>query len=50
MKFKGDIVITDPCYVIKRGSEDWRKCNYGDNMEVLGLTKFISESTLYGPN
>lgn len=48
MRFKGDIIITDPCYVIKKGSKDWRKCNCGDNMEVLGLTKYISESTLYG--
>ena len=26
MKFKGDIIITDPCYIIKK---DWRKCDYG---------------------
>lgn len=22
MKFKGDIIITDPCYIIKKDSED----------------------------
>lgn len=48
MKFKGDIIITDPCYIIKKDSEDWRKCDYGDNMAALGLTNYISESTLYG--
>jgi hypothetical protein len=26
----GDIIITDPCYIIKKDSEDWRKCDYGD--------------------
>lgn len=45
MKFKGDIIITDPCYIIKK---DWRKCDYGDNMAALGLTNYISESTRYG--
>lgn len=48
MKFKGDIIITDPCYIIKKDSEDWRKCDYGDNMAALGLTNYISESTRYG--
>lgn len=44
MKFKGDIT----CYIIKKDSEDWRKCDYGDNMAALGLTNYISESTRYG--
>lgn len=48
MKFKGDIIVTDPCYIIKKDSEDWRKCDYGDNMAALGLTNYISESTRYG--
>lgn len=87
MKFRGDIIITDPCYIIKseekRAEElgitipeypvhvvgenmdeyqdkvekwrkfdvqlnDWSRCGYGENMEVLGLTTYISESTLYG--
>lgn len=26
MKFKGDIIITDPCYIIKKNSGDWGKC------------------------
>lgn len=48
MKFKGDIIITDPCYIIKDNSDDWDKCGWGENMRVLGLTTYISEPTLYG--
>ena len=84
MKFKGTIIITDPCYIIKdreyeelssdlkypqyndyednqeylndlqkynekyREFDDWKRCDYGDNMEVLGITTYISENTLYG--
>ena len=76
MKFKGDIIITDPCYIIKdieenphaypsiddpnyrvlldayrkwnREHDDWIECDCGGNMEILGFTTFISESTLYG--
>ena len=93
MYFKGTIVITDPCYVIKEspieypnredfglpasiGSkpfkdystpeelaykaaldkyykeshkyDDWDKCDYGENMEVLGIHNYISEPTIYG--
>lgn len=85
MKFKGDIIITDPCYIIKseedcakekgvilpehpsfetdyetynelldkyymarRPYNDWERCDYGENMEALGFTSYISESTLYG--
>lgn len=49
MKFKGDIIITDPCYIIKKdGNDDWEKCEYGGRMETLGFTTYISESTIYG--
>lgn len=81
MKFKGTIIITDPCYVIKkdnypspkpadfnlpesinrkpykaacekyseyRKKDDWSRCNYGQNMEVLGIHNYITESTIYG--
>lgn len=93
MYFKGTIVITDPCYIIRKcpikcpneedfelpesidskpfndysTSEelaykaaldkyfeeshkynDWDKCDYGENMEVLGIHNYISESTIYG--
>ena len=48
MKFKGTIIITDPCYIIKDNTDDWDKCDYGENLEALGFTNYISESTLYG--
>lgn len=48
MKFKGDIIITDPCYIIKENTGDWEKCHYGVDIETLGLTTYISESTIYG--
>lgn len=28
--------------------DDWGKCDYGDNMGVLGFSNYISESTIYG--
>lgn len=46
MKFKGDIIITDPCYICK--DDDWEKCGYGDNMEVLGIKNYICRDTIYG--
>ena len=74
MKFKGDIIITDPCYIVKdreknphaypsidnpnyrtlldayktwnKEHDDWEKCDCGANMEILGFTTFISESTI----
>lgn len=54
MKFKGTIIITDPCYVIKedivgeRVYNDWEKCKYGENMEALGISHYICRSTIYG--
>ena len=93
MYFKGTVVITDPCYIIKKNPikypnekdfglpasisskpfkdystpeelaykaaldkyykesskyDDWDKCDYGENMRVLGIHNYISESTIYG--
>lgn len=93
MKATGDIIITDPCYIMRRNPmkhpepkdfnlpntiyskpyseystpeelaykaacskywaeeskyDDWKKCGYGECMNVLGLTNYISESTIYG--
>lgn len=81
MKFKGTIIITDPCYIIKKCLEenpypcpwdkehvdapnrgelikqynkwerlhdDWRKCDYGQNMEALGISHYICSGTIYG--
>ena len=40
MKFKGTIIITDPCYVLKRG----------DDIDLITsyIPNCISESTIYG--
>lgn len=93
MYFKGTIVITDPCYIIRKNPiehpnekdfglpasiiskpfkdystpeelaykaaldkyyeesrkyDDWSKCNYGENMEILGIYNYITEDTIYG--
>lgn len=53
MKFKGDIIITDPCYIMRKdengnGRGDWDKCDYGDNMGALGINNFLTRSTEYG--
>lgn len=45
VEFDGDIIITDPCYVIKY--EDWDKCDDGDNLEALGISTCMMRSTLY---
>lgn len=81
MKFKGTIIITDPCYIVKKCTEenpypfpwtttnikdpnigemikqytewgdehdDWTKCEYGRNMEALGISTYFTEDTIYG--
>lgn len=51
MKFKGDIIITDPCYIIpntKKGKDDWLNCEYGKWMKALGFNNCITSDTLYG--
>lgn len=50
IEFDGDIIITDPCYVIKddNHNDDWEKCEYGDNMEALGITHYMTRDTIYG--
>lgn len=48
MKFKGDIIITDPCYIIKKNSGDRGKCGYGDNMKALGIENYLCRDTIYG--
>lgn len=48
MKFKGDIIITDPCYIIRKDSEDWGKCSYGEFMENLGIKHYLCRDTIYG--
>jgi|WetSurMetagenome_2_1015567.scaffolds.fasta_scaffold162348_3 hypothetical protein len=48
MYFNGDIIITDPCYIIRSGSDDWRTCGYGEQMEALGIKTYLVRSTEYG--
>lgn len=52
MNFKGDIIITDPCYIIDERNrsvrDDWDHCEYGENMEALGINNYINSSTGYG--
>lgn len=47
IEFKNeDIVITDPCYVVK--DEDWGKSNYGCDLKVFNVTNYLTCDTLYG--
>lgn len=51
MEFDGDIIITDPCYIINddTAEEDhWELCNYGNEMENLGIHNYMTRNTLYG--
>ena len=47
IKLCGDIIITDPCYVLQN-DEDWNKCRYGEDMSNLGIKHYIVRDTLYG--
>ena len=43
MKFQGDVIITDPMYIIPYDKEtDWHDCEYGENLEALGITTYIT--------
>ena len=50
MKFKGTIVITDPCYLDNRADklDLWEASDYGENLSVFGCSQWISEGTIYG--
>ena len=54
MRFKGTIVITDPCYLDSNMPESptskrwWDMVQYGENLEATGIDHYICESTLYG--
>lgn len=56
MKFKGDIIITDPCYIMRAEhhgtkpltKDDWDACDYGQNMEALGIKTYLTSDTEYG--
>lgn len=56
MEFDGDIIITDPCYIMRAEhhgttpltDNDWDACECGDKMEVLGIHHYMTRDTLYG--
>jgi hypothetical protein len=41
MYFNGDIVITDPMYIVK-SEEDWHRCEYGEKLEALNIITYIT--------
>ena len=41
MYFKGDIIITDPMYIIN-DEEDWHRCEYGEKLEELCICTYIT--------
>lgn len=49
MRFKGNIIITDPCYIINdENDDDWDLCDYGRDLDQLGLSTYICRDTIYG--
>lgn len=56
MKFDGDIIITDPCYIMRaehHGTKplfknDWHACKCGSKMEALEIHNYMTHDTLYG--
>ena len=44
MKFVGDILLTDPMYIMKKetGESDWQDCEYGDKLSSLGIKKYFT--------
>ena len=56
MEFDGDILITDPCYIMRAehhgttptAEDDWNTCNRGFDMEKLGINHYMTRDTLCG--
>lgn len=51
MKFKGDIIITDPCYIDTKNSKLWSgKIDIfsGSGLQNFGFTSYIWNDTIYG--
>lgn len=48
--FSGDIIITDPCYLMNKNSnkDDWKICDCGDSLNELGFINYLSRNTLCG--
>ena len=49
MRFDGDIIITDPCYIINDDNiakrDDWELCEYGEDMSVIGIKDCVTSDT-----
>lgn len=52
MKFKGDIIITDPCYIDTKDNALWDKeivdIFTGSGLSEYGFTNYIWDETIYG--
>ena len=50
MSSEKKILITDPCYVIVEDDkrDQWKECNYGTEMENLGITQYFTTGTGIG--
>jgi hypothetical protein len=49
MQFKGTVIITDPCYLIKNDNpSDWENSEAGISLYVLGFNNYISAPTRQG--
>lgn len=54
MKFKGDVIITDPCYIDTKDNKLWDDTtgkfdlHTGSGLEYFGFTSYIYRDTIYG--
>ena len=56
MRFEGTVIITDPCYIMRAKhhgttpitEDDWSACEWGENMEKLGIHTYMTRNTIYG--
>lgn len=46
-EFDGDLLVTDPMYVMQAG-EDWARSAYGFRMEELGVRTYLTAETHMG--
>lgn len=48
LEFDGDLLITDPVYVMRETGDDWGRSAYGFRMEVLGVRTYLTTETILG--
>lgn len=46
MRFKGTIIITDPCYITKDG--DYERTNFGNDLNILNFSTYLVADTGFG--